>query len=1043
MLRQETAPSAANNGTGSSSHPLKEPDKPIVIDPSGGYVQAYQDWMEKLEKTQKVDISIPEKEVGPRHNPVAKKPLGGVSLTKVLTGTPLDGDGPAEVVIESSQIKQLVENGEIEYDGKKLRVDVDEASRTQLAAGQPALVIAREPDGGGYFMTQLKPEIETKNVTAQEVDMIIAKSELKVNGEVDGVKLNAETTHALLNGKPAIIALNGGSNKVIKLIPQKAESRPASTTMRVLDLATFLADPVVPGSEGELIKVALKPAEVRELRHDGATTVMVGKTTVTLHDSPPEVGTTQSKMRAANEGNYPNEPRDGDDEDPPKKGGGNNSGSGGVHGATSVTGEPVAPVVVAVIGPTVIAHVPPPPGTAQPAPPESQPAANPKTMALGLQVAVFMPWRQTWRLTGFSRGELRHSLALAPQEETTIEVTSWQRRARSLDQASSTEVDQSFESSSTDRETDDVFKEMTNRHDFNWQIEGSVDATYNAGWGSIHVNVGGGVNSASQLQQTARSTQERMKESTQKSAAKVRTMRSTRITDSVEAGSQDRVTRKIHNPNFSHTLTLDFFETLAHYEVKLEPVADRLGLVVLFPNPMATKEFTPGLVRSNEQALRRALLDGTLEDGFLACRKMEAYKQAKIIIADTANVAKTTDEATTKDRVEDKQDADSKAGKPIPQEITVVQLLTKISAAAKATAAGEVTEALHRINNDHPSYPVTADQRRRAQYWLFRRMLAKYLPGVLKALDDLPTNPKIDDAMAFVAALPPVGSAITISNLNEKSDVEKEDCGLGAQIVNIVGGFFKWGWSTSRCKQEGLYSVNDATIGGLSSELQRAYLEWQSKKSEGAAKEEVEVTIAKANANQDQLSTEDKLSMAFPLDELSSAVERQDALITHLNKHPEHYSFALFQALSPAEQNMHIERASGGALEVGMFEPRVIAINGSDLAVPLAPPPEGELRTMLEDLRASFTEAFEGTPEKPDNFIFPTPGLTINSRLGKCTATEEFIEESRKIELRRLAAEADSAEHEATRRAARIKEGDFDDPDVDGSPLHVTLDRPA
>src|SRR4029079_15250447 len=96
-------------------------------------------------------------------------------------------------------------------------------------------------------------------------------------------------------------------------------------------------------------------------------------------------------------------------------------------------------------------------------------------------------------------------------------------------------------------------------------------------------------------------------------------------------------------------------------------------------------------------------------------------------------------------------------------------------------------------------------------------------------------------------------------------------------------------------------------------------------------------------------------------------------------------------------------------LEVGTFEPRVLAISGPELAVPLAPPPAGSLRTFIEGLRKNFATSFSGAADTPDYFIFPTPGLTINSRLGKCTACEDFIEDSRAIELRRLGAVADAA----------------------------------
>ena len=236
--------------------------------------------------------------------------------------------------------------------------------------------------------------------------------------------------------------------------------------------------------------------------------------------------------------------------------------------------------------------------------------------------------------------------------------------------------------------------------------------------------------------------------------------------------------------------------------------------------------------------------------------------------------------------------------------------------------------------------------------------------------------------------------------------------------------------------------MNDEGIGQLVDTLPRIYGAYLAKRKEGNAKKEITAAAEGASAEQDKLSTEDKLGMAFPLDELSSAYERAEALTAHLEAHKEHYCFAMFESLSPAEQNEWIETQSGGKLKVGMFEPRVLAINGPDLAIPLAPPPAGELKTMLESLRKQFDEAFGGTKDKPDTFIFPTPGLTINSRMGKCSATEAFIDDSRKIELRRLAAEAAIAEHEAERRAARIKNDDLDDPEVESAPLHVSVEGP-
>jgi hypothetical protein len=269
------------------------------------------------------------------------------------------------------------------------------------------------------------------------------------------------------------------------------------------------------------------------------------------------------------------------------------------------------------------------------------------------------------------------------------------------------------------------------------------------------------------------------------------------------------------------------------------------------------------------------------------------------------------------------------------------------------------------------------------------------------------------------------------------SNADKEWAGLGNAIMQVFG-TGTMGWANGACLAANLYTANDAGLAGLVDTLWIAYKAYLAKQSEGAFTQEKDVAIATAQATQEKLSTADKLAMAFPLDELASAREREEALRDHLTAHKDHYSFALFQGLSPAEQSQYIEQSG---LEVGTFEPRVLAISGPQLAVPLAPPPEGSLRTFIEGLRKSFASAFGSTADAPDSFIFPTPGLTINSRLGKCTACEDFIEDSRTIELRRLSAVADSAEHEASRRAARIKAEDLSEFVVENTALRVSVDR--
>ena len=936
----------------------------------------YQLFKDWLDRYQKLEYKLPPID-DPRFPLLpGTDPLGGISLNRVLGTTPVDTSTPVELKLTGEALTKLLDTGEVTIDRRRYSVALDTDVAQSLRSAKPTLVtLSRD---AGTSMTRIVPVLKERPLADADVDSLLATGSLGSDGDAERLDLNASDVRSLLEGEPTVVRTQapGGGSAWLRLLPPQTPLRPAAPTVHVPDLGAFLASPTVPAIDGTSIALKLNSGEVRQLRARGEVTVTAVGTSVTvLHTAGRTNGDTPPAAAET---------------------------TASTKASTSTT-----------------------------------PARIPTT-PIGIPVAVFLPWRQTWTLTGFSRGELRHSLALAPQEETFVEVVSWQRRERSLDQSSLTDVEQSFESVRTERETEDVFHELTNRHDFAWQIEGSVDATYNAGTGSITASAGGGLSDAIQLQQIARTTQQRLQESTMKAAAKVRAVRSTRITDTVESGSSERVTRRITNPNYSRTLTLDFFETLVHYEVRLTPQPQRLGLVALLPNPMAKKEFTRALIRRNETALRRALLEPALADGFSASRIVEAYDRAKRLLEDQALAEKKTRGTTRDDRTEPTVNSGG-TSTASPQGTQVISLLKQINRAAAMTKAGTNVPAMTAINEDRP---VSASDRQSAQYWLFRRMASKYLPSLLDALDRVPASPSIADAGPVLAVIPGPGAATTLGNLNEKSDVEKEQSGLGPEIGRIIGGLFKWAWSTGRCREEALYTVNDAGLAGLVDSLQQAWKAYEAKEAEGGMQAATEVLVTKAAAEQEKLSSEDKLAMAFPLDELSAAYEREDALRAHLNDHLDHYSFALFQALSPAEQTAYIERASGGRLEVGMFEPRVVAINGPQLAVPLLPPPAGELRTFLESLRTSFAESFIDTADQPDTFVFPTPGLTISSRLGSCSAVEEFIEETRAIELRRLAADAAAAEFEAIRRDKRIQAGELDDPEVTISPFQVKVEQP-
>src|SRR5262249_29844916 len=149
----------------------------------------------------------------------------------------------------------------------------------------------------------------------------------------------------------------------------------------------------------------------------------------------------------------------------------------------------------------------------------------------------------------------------------------------------------------------------------------------------------GAVSDTSSLTSTLRTSTQHVQETGIRAATTVRSRRITRISESIEQGSSSQVTRRIRNSNRSHALTLDFHEVLAHYTLTTKFRGDRVRLVVLIPNPVVIQSFDSLTIRTHEGALRQALLDPTLVDGFDAERLLTSYGFAADELQRQANVA--------------------------------------------------------------------------------------------------------------------------------------------------------------------------------------------------------------------------------------------------------------------------------------------------------------------------------------------------------------------------------------------------------------------
>ena len=972
---------------------------------------------------------------------------GGVPLDLVLTApNPIELVTRRAPTVVLSDLTSVLDGGAVANESNQWYPLLDDEVRRRLWDGQSVTVLASTRPGPGssvdqkYTSLRLTPHVVDIDLDEDATDTLLATREVRVPGAdaTASVQLSPDAVAALLAGRPATTTVRvQGAVTPLWLRPKvrgiQATTAPAPAARRfvIRDLESFIVAPVVPAIDASALPVPVDAALVRELRTNSRSRVTVAGTPVELTFDP--AWSPRGFTPVPDGGGPVVDPHVGPGGGPgPRPPGG---GGGGVL--------PEIDLGEAWWHEWEEAHRPWVP--VAPGGDTSKPGAQ-KPRPKGLPVAVFLPWRQQWHLDGFSRGNLVSSIALAPGEETRIRISSWERRAKALEQSTETDIETTLDFSSTTRDTEDVFREMSNTQNFQWQLHGDVDAQYNTAVASIDVKAGGSVADADTLTSLARDTRQHLQETTRRASTRVRSRRITKITEVSENVRTEEVVRQIRNTNSCHTLTLDYYERLAHYTVTTDFLHDRVKVVVMIENPLGGTQFDSLTVRTNENTLRLALLNPELREAFEACRLLASYEHAW---TEAEKIAAKAKEVAELDRQREKSSTTATASvvKPDPPQMaTVLALLKEIKTAAGPVLNADIKFALDEIITFQR--PVEGSNRQLGQRWLFRTLVeAKIGPAFinkLRALVQLPGEPKIEDASAFVAAIP-TASFPTLKDLNNLKDTDKEDAALSAVLhPRDPWPHLNWAWWTGSCREEGLYQADDNGIAGACDRLVAAWRDYQAKMAEGDALLAQQELVNKANAEQAQANWVDKLEMKYGLDLVADARERQEALLAHLGEHADYYRYVLFQALPPGEQ-LRLLTASAPQLKVGYFEPRVVAMDGPLLALPLTPVGQSDLLKMVKDLQKELKQAtHQGTAAAeeltPDKYILPTPGLTVETSLGRCSGCGPHEHAMRDIERRRAAAQADLVEEEVRRRRARVDAKDYDDPAPGGHPLWVHLE---
>jgi hypothetical protein len=182
---------------------------------------------------------------------------------------------------------------------------------------------------------------------------------------------------------------------------------------------------------------------------------------------------------------------------------------------------------------------------------------------------------------GVERGELVHSVALAPSETVNISHKEWSVTDKEFEDI----VQDYFEGYSEQGVAEKNDIAMSNESQSQHATALNVGASLSASYSSVTLTTSFGYNATSNDTQSKKDSRNHSMEITKKASA--RTKKDHKVTFKVTsvAGSEDQSVRVISNPSSTHTMRIDYFQLARKWKVDLLRYGLRMTYDIVIPNP--------------------------------------------------------------------------------------------------------------------------------------------------------------------------------------------------------------------------------------------------------------------------------------------------------------------------------------------------------------------------------------------------------------------------------------------------------------------------
>lgn len=628
-------------------------------------------------------------------------------------------------------------------------------------------------------------------------------------------------------------------------------------------------------------------------------------------------------------------------------------------------------------------------------------------------MAICAVFEQVWEHKGYTRGELINTISLAPGEQLTLEFHSWDKSTIKSEEELAQEMEIRASEILTERDSLTVVREMSRQMGASYAPNVSVSLP---GVGTIS---GSGIDLSGSISENFTETTEDTSERTTESSFVLKNTRKIRIETSREVGREEKQTRNIANTNRCHSLNCHYFEVMSNYQVTTR-LYDVLPCILV---PRTKPAITPAWVLCHEDILKQVLLSKNFLPGFEAARILETCRLYNNRFA-CSRLIKLPD-ITSGEISED----------------ILVSLLDDILQPyldLEADVRGFFEEIWDVYIPDRPDFlvdfwgtldwvlsvTILSDPQR------LRSILALALihgnPTAINALKKLQQQRGKVSARnllhSFFSAAVPSHFQFDVV---ERSTVSRglESLGIPKALANAL---LDWGVLDLVPNDLGLQQAVQATD-------QRLFQIGAMGQADRLGSVARPLTNIAPNAGRDLAAAPDTSDKAFSHMELAKAQVDFNQLKCHIEDNRSHYDQALWHRMHPDRRLEHLQEYFPSIATIVRNE--ILGYIGDKAAYPVAnfdaidqwaeQVLEISLTELISDIKKKYEDSYKAEPKL---ITLPTQGTVLEAVVGQCDACEDFIQQSRLIDLRMQEARAKQEESEADRFKKKVENGDYTDP---------------